>query len=155
MKAPTTIYTDEVRANIIRKYRVEIAKYVAIAVCFVCFCVAFCLLASFDLLNLYLACALNVVATVCFAWYGYLYFKVLFVPTRRDRAFVKCLENAVPNIVRGTFVGVEETDGRKNCLFDGSRAFRCYGGDFFEVGHEYDLSVVDGNIVSFCEVTDE
>lgn len=155
MNAFEQVYTADVIKRVVGKARRAVVGFVGIALGFAAFCVAFCLLAAYELLNIYVCCAFNAVATVGFLWYAYLFFTQLFVRTRRDYSVVKRLENAEPATASAVFATRSETDGETSYDFDGLPPLLCARTVDFKQGVEYELKTAGNNIIAFREVSDE
>lgn len=151
------IYTNNLIQAIRRKYATVLARYAAITVLFVVLCVAFCLLATFDLVNLYVCCAINVVLTIAFLWLSYLFFTICLKKAREKSTFVKCLENAYPSVYGGKYVGFEQDEQYLTLLFEDGNKLRLdsSAANCFIVGKKYLIDVVDGVVISYGEVEDE
>ncbi len=156
MSAPfNESYTADVISKITARLRAPVAIFAACATGFAAFCVAFCLLAAYELLNVYACGAFNIVATVCFMWYAYLFFTQLSVRARRDYGVVKRLENAEPTVAATEFVGVSETNGETTYAFDGMPPLLCARELTLTVGARYELKTVGGSITAYREVSDD
>ena len=151
------IYTNDFIQAIKRKATTVLARYIAIAALYVALCVAFCLLAAFDLLNVYVGCALNVVLTIAFLWFTYLFFTIYYKKAREKSTFVKCLENAYPSVYEGVYAHCEQDEQYVSLHFeDGSvlkldaDAANCFVG-----GTTYRVDAVNDTVISYCEVDNE
>lgn len=156
MKEFTEVYNQNTIKSVTAAARKAVIIFSLSAVAFVAICVAFCVLTAFDFVNTYLGCIVNVLLTVAFLWYGYLFFSIYYVPARKRRAIVKYLENAQPSLISGKFIS--ETDdgwcllldfGNVKVSLDKSCAYK------FIEGKDYDLRTVNGFIVSFREAEHE
>lgn len=154
MKNFTSVYTGELISTIRKKARGAIAVFTVCTVGFIAFCCLFCVLAARELLGVYLCAAFNVIATLAYLWYCYLFFAVTFVPVRRDARFVKSLPDVLPVTVIAEFRG---TDGQGMGIFDGAlKPLGCAIGFYgFTEGVKYELKTAQNNIVEYREVSHE
>lgn len=151
------IYTNDFIQAIKRKLMTVLVKYIAIAALFAALCVTFCLLAAFDLVNVYVCCALNIVFTIAFLWFTYLFFTIYFKKAKEKRTFVKCLENAYPSIYEGALTRVEQEEEYFKLFFQDGNVLKLDVNatvGFIE-GNAYRLDVVDDVIISYCEAENE
>ncbi len=151
------IYTKEFVQAIKRQYTTALVKYIAIAVLFAALCVAFCLLAAFDLANVFVCCALNILFTIAFLWYSFLFFFVVFKSFKQKNTFVKCLENASPFVFQGVLEDCEREKQYLNLHFEGGNVLKLDGNAINDiaVGKTYCMDVVDDVVISYCEVNNE
>ncbi len=145
------VYDGYTAKKITAAARKNILVFALTAALFIALCAAFCVLTAYDLVNAYLGCAVNVILTVSFSWYGYLLFKVYSADASARAKFLKRIENALPERLTGAFVSREKKDavydtvvfGGEEMLIDSECAFA------FEEGALYDINAVDGRIISF------
>lgn len=152
-----SIYTEYFVQTIKRKAIKTLAVYIAVAVLFAALCTAFCLLAAFDIFNLYVCCAINVLLSVAFLWYSYLFFAVVYKPVRAKTIFIKCLENVNPSVVEGTYSGFQKDEQYAKLFFGQDNVFKLdnCANNGFTIGKRYLLDVVNEVIIAYCEVENE
>lgn len=151
------IYTNDFILAIKRKTAAALARYIAVAAVFAALCVAFCLLAAFDCLNIYVCCAFNILLTVAFLWFSYLFFVICFKKYKEKSVFVKSLENAYPLIYDGTCASLELGEQYTSVNFEDGKVLKldCSAPNEFIAGKRYRADVVNDVIISYGEVSDE
>lgn len=147
------IYTTDFIQSIKRKTAAALFKYIALVVFYVALCVTFCLLAAFDLVNLYVCCVLNVLLTIAFLWICYLFFTVYYKRKREKSFFVKCLDNAYPSVYRGFYVDCEKGEQYVSLCFEDGRKLKMDDAvpNGFVAGKRYIVDVVNDVIISYGE----
>ena len=134
-----------------------ITIYVGIAIIFVAFCGVFCHLANKYLLDLYLCFALNVVATIAFLWYSYLFFTIQAKPIFARNNFAKNTYSCLPLVQVLKLTSYESgCDGYNVLTFDNAVELKL---DAFhpvmKKGVTYKIEEVDGIIVAYSEVPND
>lgn len=151
------VYTQQTIAKISVTAKKTLAIYILIAVFFAIFCGVFCYLAANDLVDIYLCCALNIVATICFLWYSYLFFAVISKPIFSKKRFVRMLDTCLPIVM------VDKLD---NCILskDGYYLLTFQNGKVLKLeqlhgaikeGVTYKVEQIDGILLSYTEVCND
>lgn len=151
------VYTQQVISNIRATAQKTLAVYIAIAVFFAIFCGIFCYLAIAELASIYLCCALNIVATICFLWYTYLFFTVISQPIFTKKKFIKLLDTCLPMVLVAKLLDCQiSSDGYYVLMFEGNKTLKLdQSTGPLKTGITYKMEQVNDIVLSYCEVQND
>lgn len=151
------VYTQQVISNIRATAQKTLAVYVAIAVFFAIFCGIFCYLAIAEIASIYLCCALNIVATICFLWYTYLFFAVISQPIFSKRKFIKLLDTCLPVVMVAKLLNCQPSrDGYYLLALENNKTLKLdQSNGPLKTDVAYKIEQVNDIVLTYCEVQND
>ena len=151
------VYTQQVISNIRATAQKTLAVYIAIAVFFAIFCGIFCYLAIAELASIYLCCALNIVATICFLWYTYLFFAVISQPIFAKRKFIKLLDTCLPVVMVAKLLDCQlSSDGYYVLALENNKTLKLdQSNGPLKTDVTYKIEQVNDIVLTYCEVQND
>lgn len=151
------VYTQQVISNIRATAQKTLAVYVAIAVFFAIFCGIFCYLAIAEIASIYLCCAFNIVATICFLWYTYLFFAVISQPIFAKRKFIKLLDTCLPVVMVAKLLNCQHSrDGYYVLAFENNKTLKLdQANSPLKTDVTYKIEQVNDIVLTYCEVQND
>ena len=151
------VYTQQVISNISATAQKTLAVYILIAVFFAIFCGLFCYLAIAEIASIYLCCALNIFATICFLWYSYLFFAVISKQIFNKKKFIRLLDTCLPIVVVAKLSSCKlDADGYYLLTFEDNKTLKLEQlNGTIPVGVSYKIEQVDGIVLSYSEVQND